>query len=53
MPNAILIKGQVLSGTGRLVPEQGELILDPATNTLKIGDGQTPGGVSPSGDGMP
>ena len=53
MPNAILIKGQVLSGTGRLVPEEGELILDPVTNTLKIGDGQTPGGVSPSGDGMP
>ena len=36
MSNAILIKGQVLSGTGRLVPEEGELILDPVTNLSLI-----------------
>ena len=33
------------------VGDAGELILDTATNTLKVSDGSTPGGVTLSTDG--
>ena len=34
-----------------LTPKEGVLIVDPSTNTLRIGDGTTPGGVALAGGG--
>ena len=52
MPSTILIKGHKFSGPASgLVPNDGTLIVDPDTNELKIGDGNTPGGVALSGGG--
>ena len=34
-----------------LTPKEGVLIVDPSTNTIRIGDGTTPGGVALAGGG--
>ena len=49
MSNTILIQGQYSGPASGLIPEAGTLIFDLDTNTLKLGDGSTPGGVSLSG----
>ena len=52
MPSTILIKGHTFSGSASgLTPNDGTLIVDPDANTIKIGDGTTPGGVALSGGG--
>ena len=50
MPNTLLFQGQYASSSG-LVPEAGTLVFDLDTNTLKVGDGATPGGVDLPGGG--
>ena len=52
MPSTILHYGMSFNGsyTG-LTPKEGVLIVDPSTNTLRIGDGTTPGGVALAGGG--
>ena len=52
MPSTILHYGMSFDGsyTG-LTPKEGVLIVDPSTNTLRIGDGTTPGGVALAGGG--
>ena len=52
MPSTILHYGMTFDGpyTG-LTPQEGVLIVDPSTNTIRIGDGTTPGGVALAGGG--
>ena len=52
MPSTILHYGMSFDGsyTG-LTPKEGVLIVDPSTNTIRIGDGTTPGGVALAGGG--
>ena len=52
MPSTILHYGMSFDGsyTG-LTPREGVLIVDPSTNTIRIGDGTTPGGVALAGGG--
>ena len=52
MPSTILHYGSTFDGpyTG-LTPQEGVLIVDSSTNTLRIGDGTTPGGVALAGGG--
>ena len=52
MPNTLLFQGQYSSSSG-LVPEAGTLVFDLDTNTLKVGDGATTGGVSLAGGDLP
>jgi len=52
MPSTILHYGMSFDGsyTG-LTPKEGVLIVDPTSNTIRIGDGTTPGGVALAGGG--
>ena len=52
MPSTILHYGMTFDGpyTG-LTPQEGVLIVDPATNTIRMGDGSTQGGVAIAGGG--
>ena len=52
MTNTILIQGQYSGPASGLVPEAGTLVFDLDTNTLKVGDGSTPGGVDLTGGGV-
>ena len=53
MSNTILIQGQYSGPASGLIPEAGTLVFDLDTNTLKLGDGTTPGGVSIAGGDLP
>ena len=53
MSNTILIQGQYSGPASGLIPEAGTLVFDLDTNTLKLGDGATPGGVSIAGGDLP
>ena len=52
MPSTILHYGMTFDGpyTG-LTPQEGVLIVDPSTNTIRMGDGSTQGGVAIAGGG--
>ena len=52
MTNTIFIQGQYSGPASGLVPEAGTLVFDLDTNTLKVGDGSTPGGVDLTGGGV-
>ena len=52
MPSTILHYGMSFDGSyTALTPREGVLIVDPSTNTIRIGDGTTPGGVALAGGG--